>query len=153
MWDEARRRVPAADRAGGRQWRQRRAPQRSRRAPPRVARAPRAMGTPPPPPPAAKQTKSRRKISLPWFRQSSVSAPHAALSRQHTIDTPGSFHARLLNTNRQRQVNARRPALHFAVVHAAHCTTLHAADNSRIAESSPARYTRNYIQISLHLCQ
>lgn len=53
---------------------------------------------------APKQHKSRRKISLPWFRQSSVSAPHATLSRQHTIDTPGSFHARLLRGNRQRQV-------------------------------------------------
>lgn len=27
-----------------------------------------------------------RKISLPWFRQSSVQKSHAALSRQHTID-------------------------------------------------------------------
>lgn len=34
--------------------------------------------------------KTRRKISLPWFRQSSVSN-HGALSRQHTIDTPSSF--------------------------------------------------------------
>lgn len=62
-----------------------------------------AMGTTPPPA-ASKQHKSRRKISLPWFRQSSVNAPHAALSRQHTIDTPSSFHARLLKVNRQRQV-------------------------------------------------
>lgn len=62
-----------------------------------------AMGTTPPPA-AAKQHKSRRKISLPWFRQSSVSAPHAMLSRQHTIDTPSSFHARLLKGNRHRQV-------------------------------------------------
>lgn len=35
-------------------------------------------------------SKPRRKISLPWFRQTSVN-PHAALSRQHTIDTPGSL--------------------------------------------------------------
>lgn len=38
-----------------------------------------------------KSQKGRRKISLPWFRQNSVSAPHAGLSRQHTIDSPGSF--------------------------------------------------------------
>ncbi|XP_064541124.1 triple functional domain protein isoform X2 [Drosophila montana] len=36
------------------------------------------------------QRKSRRKISLPWFRQSSVSS-HGTLARQHTIDTPSSF--------------------------------------------------------------
>ncbi|KAK0088982.1 hypothetical protein PV325_009865 [Microctonus aethiopoides] len=40
--------------------------------------------------------KARRKISLPWFRQGSVTPPHPALSRQHTIDTPGSFQARQL---------------------------------------------------------
>lgn len=34
-----------------------------------------------------KTAKGGRKISLPWFRQSSVQPPHAALSRQHTIDT------------------------------------------------------------------
>lgn len=39
----------------------------------------------------SKSQKSRRKISLPWFRQNSVSTPKAALSRQHTIDSPGSF--------------------------------------------------------------
>lgn len=38
-----------------------------------------------------KTAKGGRKISLPWFRQSSVTQSHAALSRQHTIDTPGSF--------------------------------------------------------------
>ncbi|KAJ8737326.1 hypothetical protein PYW07_000597 [Mythimna separata] len=75
---------------------------RRRDAHPRPARVGGAMGTTPPPA-AAKQHKSRRKISLPWFRQSSVSAPHAMLSRQHTIDTPSSFHARLLKGNRQRQ--------------------------------------------------
>ncbi|KRG05585.1 triple functional domain protein isoform X2 [Drosophila mojavensis] len=42
-----------------------------------------AAGTP-------QQRKSRRKISLPWFRQSSVSS-HGTLARQHTIDTPSSF--------------------------------------------------------------
>ena len=59
-----------------------------------------------------KQHKSRRKISLPWFRQNSVSAPHSALSRQHTIDTPSSFHARLLKGGRQRQVNASYHTVH-----------------------------------------
>lgn len=39
---------------------------------------------------APQPRKTRRKISLPWFRQSSVSN-HGALSRQHTIDTPSSF--------------------------------------------------------------
>lgn len=38
-----------------------------------------------------KSQKGRRKISLPWFRQNSVTSPHAGLSRQHTIDSPGSF--------------------------------------------------------------
>jgi len=37
------------------------------------------------------QRKPRRKISLPWFRQSSTVGNHGALSRQHTIDTPSSF--------------------------------------------------------------
>lgn len=101
-------------RGARRQWRESRATRRTAAAailPPRRGHVP-AMGTTPPPAGAGlsnKQHKSRRKISLPWFRQSSVSAPHAALSRQHTIDTPGSFHARLLKSNRQRQVNA--PAL------------------------------------------
>lgn len=34
-----------------------------------------------------KTAKGGRKISLPWFRQTSVQQTHAALSRQHTIDT------------------------------------------------------------------
>lgn len=34
--------------------------------------------------------KNRRKISLPWGRQSSI-AKNLGLSRQHTIDTPSSF--------------------------------------------------------------
>lgn len=38
-----------------------------------------------------KSQKGRRKISLPWFRQTSVTSAHAPLSRQHTIDSPGSF--------------------------------------------------------------
>lgn len=52
-----------------------------------------------------KSQKSRRKISLPWFRQNSVSNPRAALSRQHTIDSPGSFRFfRQPSTNYQNQV-------------------------------------------------
>lgn len=35
-------------------------------------------------------SKPRRKISLPWFRQSSFS-PHSSFARQHTIDVPGSI--------------------------------------------------------------
>ncbi|CAB0001023.1 unnamed protein product [Nesidiocoris tenuis] len=42
-----------------------------------------------------KGKSARRKISLPWFRQASTAGP--ALSRQHTIDTPSSFHKRLLS--------------------------------------------------------
>lgn len=38
-----------------------------------------------------KSQKAKRKISLPWFRQNSVTTPHPPLSRQHTIDSPGSF--------------------------------------------------------------
>lgn len=34
--------------------------------------------------------KNRRKISLPWGRQSSI-AKNLGLTRQHTIDTPSSF--------------------------------------------------------------
>ncbi|KYB28884.1 Triple functional domain protein-like Protein [Tribolium castaneum] len=43
-----------------------------------------------------KSQKAKRKISLPWFRQGSVAQPHPTLTRQHTIDTPSSFQARLL---------------------------------------------------------
>lgn len=39
--------------------------------------------------PAIKPQKSRRKISLPWFRQTSV--VNSGLTRQYTIDSPGSF--------------------------------------------------------------
>lgn len=46
--------------------------------------------------PATIAQKARRKISLPWFRQASAAPPHVTLSRQHTIDTPSSFQARLL---------------------------------------------------------
>jgi len=39
-------------------------------------------------------SKPKRKISLPWFRQSSFSL-HSTLARQHTIDAPGTFRYRL----------------------------------------------------------
>ncbi|KAI5729449.1 hypothetical protein M8J76_002640 [Diaphorina citri] len=39
----------------------------------------------------------RRKISLPsWFRQNSAMGSKSKLTRQHTIDSPGNFHARFL---------------------------------------------------------
>lgn len=37
-----------------------------------------------------KSARSGRKISLPWFRQNSLTSS-SALSRQHTIDSPGSY--------------------------------------------------------------
>lgn len=37
-----------------------------------------------------KSARSGRKISLPWFRQNSLTSS-AALTRQHTIDSPGSY--------------------------------------------------------------
>lgn len=37
-----------------------------------------------------KSARSGRKISLPWFRQNSLTSA-SALSRQHTIDSPGSY--------------------------------------------------------------
>lgn len=52
-----------------------------------------------------KTAKGGRKISLPWFRQSSVQQSHAALSRQHTIDTsqlrnyPGSKKLQVTETS------------------------------------------------------
>lgn len=51
-----------------------------------------------------KSQKGRRKISLPWFRQNSVTAPHATLSRQHTIDSPGSFRFFRQSSNSSPQV-------------------------------------------------
>lgn len=51
-----------------------------------------------------KTQKAKRKISLPWFRQGSVAQQHPTLTRQHTIDTPSSFQARLLR--RQPSQNA-----------------------------------------------
>lgn len=55
-----------------------------------LCRSPFTFPTVPPAAGTPQQRKSRRKISLPWFRQSSVSS-HGTLSRQHTIDTPSSF--------------------------------------------------------------
>lgn len=37
-----------------------------------------------------KSARSGRKISLPWFRQNSLTSS-SALARQHTIDSPGSY--------------------------------------------------------------
>lgn len=54
------------------------------------------------------QKHSRRKISLPWFRQMS-STPKPALTRQHTIDTPSSFFRRRKDTE-PMQVNT---CLHY----------------------------------------
>ena len=42
----------------------------------------------------ATKSKARRKISLPWFRQSSFVA-NFPLFRQHTIDTPRGFRAQV----------------------------------------------------------
>lgn len=53
-----------------------------------------------------KSAKGGRKISLPWFRQSSVQQSHAALSRQHTIDTPGSFRS-YVSPSQKAQVGIR----------------------------------------------
>lgn len=54
-----------------------------------------------------KSQKGRRKISLPWFRQNSTSNPRAALSRQHTIDSPGSFRLFRQSSNNYK-VNIKR---------------------------------------------
>lgn len=56
---------------------------------------------------AAADKSHRRKISLPWFRQTSTSTAAAALARQHTIDTPGSY--------RHRSTAARSSAATAAV--------------------------------------
>lgn len=53
-----------------------------------------------------KTAKGGRKISLPWFRQSSVQASHAALSRQHTIDT---CQLRSYSGQKKLQVNVLLP--------------------------------------------
>ncbi|KAL7299124.1 hypothetical protein TKK_0008205 [Trichogramma kaykai] len=61
--------------------------------------------------------KAKRKISLPWFRQTSVTPPHPALSRQHTIDTPGSFHAHMLRLQPSNsQVFSRTRAISIPVI-------------------------------------
>ena len=49
------------------------------------------------------KTKARRKISLPWFRQSSFVA-NFPLFRQHTIDTPRGFRGQVRDAGpRQEQ--------------------------------------------------
>lgn len=58
----------------------------------------------------------RRKISLPsWFRQNSAMGSKSKLTRQHTIDSPGNFHARFL----RKQVStaaAQRAQVRFVCV-------------------------------------
>jgi len=56
---------------------------------------------------AAADKSHRRKISLPWFRQTSTSTAAAALARQHTIDIPGSY--------RHRSIASRSSAATTAV--------------------------------------
>lgn len=54
-----------------------------------------------------KKAAKGRKISLPWFRQSSVQKSHTALSRQHTID---NCTAKSYEGSRNLQVS---PYFHF----------------------------------------
>lgn len=64
-----------------------------------------------------KSQKSRRKISLPWFRQNSVTNPRAALSRQHTIDSPGSFRFfRQPSTNYPNQVKFLTFIINYTII-------------------------------------
>lgn len=50
----------------------------------------------------------RRKISLPsWFRQTSSAGSKSKLTRQHTIDSPGNFHARFLRKQVSSQAAQR----------------------------------------------
>lgn len=48
--------------------------------------------------------KNRRKISLPWGRQSSI-AKNLGLARQHTIDTPSSFRIFRQSSNKLKVCN------------------------------------------------
>lgn len=61
-----------------------------------------------------KTSKGGRKISLPWFRQQSVQQSHAALSRQHTIDTPGSFRSYV--GSKKLQVNLISVSLNVSIL-------------------------------------
>lgn len=50
----------------------------------------------------------RRKISLPsWFRQTSSAGAKSKLTRQHTIDSPGNFHARFIRKQASTQAAQR----------------------------------------------
>lgn len=69
-----------------------------------------------------KTSKGGRKISLPWFRQTSVQQSHAALSRQHTIDTPGSFRAYV--GSKKLQVNSSYQSISI-IISFAFITHLH----------------------------
>lgn len=64
-----------------------------------------------------KAQKAKRKISLPWFKQVSVAQPHPTLTRQHTIDTPSSFQARL---RRQPSQSALVNILIFSAIYTTH---------------------------------
>ncbi|KAK3932145.1 Methionine aminopeptidase 2-1 [Frankliniella fusca] len=67
--------------------------------------------------PKTQGSKSRRKISLPWFRQNSLTPGRAFLTRQHTIDTPSAFQARLLNRQPSHAQCSAQPSLHtFALL-------------------------------------
>lgn len=65
-----------------------------------------------------KTSKGGRKISLPWFRQNSVQQSHAALSRQHTIDTPGSFRTYVGSKKLQvKYQNFEQKSLKYFIAH------------------------------------
>lgn len=61
---------------------------------------------------AAADKSHRRKISLPWFRQTSTSTAAAALARQHTIDTPGSYRHRSSTAARSSNATASVQVYH-----------------------------------------
>lgn len=63
--------------------------------------------------PVSKSTKSRRKISMPWFRQSSFGMTIAKLrlSRQHTIAAPE--HTVEMNADKVRQDHIMVYTLYF----------------------------------------
>lgn len=85
--------------------------------------------------PATIMQKARRKISLPWFKQTSSAAPHPALSRQHTIDTPGSFQARLLRQQPSlSQVPGTPPDLPLSI---RTCLRLHLTTINRVIKFWP----------------
>lgn len=83
-----------------------------------------------------KSQKSRRKISLPWFRQNSVTNPKAALSRQHTIDSPGSFRF-------FRQPSTNTNQVHIPNKHTAICQK-YLLNNNEIAIKTKNDKRNNY---------